>query len=77
MHNITPHVCGHTYYSNMFKSVVKSNTVQYLMGHSDIAVAFNVYMYIGLDDATDELRKLEEMGNAYREMEKGQEKQIS
>jgi len=47
------------------------------MGHSDIAVAFNVYMYIGLDDATDELRKLEEMGNAYREMEKGQEKQIS
>lgn len=52
-------------------------TLQYLMGHSDIVVTFNVYTRIGLDDATEELRKLEEMENARRELEKGQEKPVS
>lgn len=52
-------------------------TLQYLMGHSDIAVTLNVYTHIGLDDATEELRKLEEMENARRELEKGQEKPVS
>ena len=47
------------------------------MGHSDIAVTLNVYTHIGLDDATEELRKLEEMENARRELEKGQEKPVS
>ena len=51
-------------------------TLQYLMGHSDIVVTFNVYTRIGLDDATEELRKLEEMENARRELEKGQEKPV-
>lgn len=47
------------------------------MGHSDIAVTLNVYTHIGLDDATEELRKLEEMENARSELEKGQEKPVS
>lgn len=47
------------------------------MGHSDIAVTLNVYTHIGLDDATEELRKLEEMENARRELEKGQAKPVS
>lgn len=47
------------------------------MGHSDIAVTLNVYTHIGFDDATEELRKLEEMENARRELEKGQEKPVS
>ena len=52
-------------------------TLQYLMGHYDRAVTLNVYTHIGLDDATEELRKLEEMENARRELEKGQEKPVS
>lgn len=52
-------------------------TLQYCMGHSDIAVTLNVYTHIGLDDATEELRKLEEMENARRELDKGQEKPVS
>ena len=71
MPNITPHVCRHTYCSNMAKSGMNHKTLQYLMGHSDIAVTLNVYTHIGLDDATEELRKLEEMENARRELEKG------
>ena len=77
MSNITPHVCRHTYCSNMAKSGMNPKTLQYLMGHSDIAVTLNVYTHIGLDDATEELRKLEEMENARRELEKGQEKPVS
>ena len=77
MPNITPHVCRHTYCSNMAKSGMNPKTLQYLMGHSDIAVTLNVYTHIGLDYATEELRKLEEMENARRELEKGQEKPVS
>lgn len=77
MPNITPHVCRHTYCSNMAKSGMNPKTLQYLMGHSDIAVTLNVYTHIGLDDATEELRKLEEMENARRELEKGQAKPAS
>ena len=36
MPNITPHVCRHTYCSNMAKSGMNPKTLQYLMGHSDI-----------------------------------------
>jgi integrase len=61
----------------MAKSGMNPKTLQYLMGHYDIAVTLNVYTHIGLDDATEELRKLEEMENARRELEKGQEKPVS
>lgn len=77
MPNITPHVCRHTYCSNMAKSGMNPKTLQYIMGHSDIALTLNVYSHIGLDDATEELGKLEEMKNARRELEKGQEKPVS
>ena len=77
MPNITLHVCRHTYCSNMAKSGMNPKTLQYFMGHSDIAVTLNVYTHIGLDDAMEELRKLEEMENARRELEKGQEKPVS
>lgn len=40
-------------------------------------MTLNVYTHIGLDDATKELRKLEEIENARRELEKGQEKLVS
>lgn len=71
MPNITQYVCRHTYCSNVTKSGMNPKTLQYLMGHSDIVVTLNVYTRIGLDDATEELRKLEEMENARRELEKG------
>ena len=51
MPNITPHVCRHTYCSNMAKSGMNPKTLQYLMGHSDISVTMNVYTHIGFDDA--------------------------
>ena len=41
MPNITPHVCRHTYCSNMAKAGMNPKTLQYLMGHSDISVTLN------------------------------------
>ena len=77
MPNITPHVCRHTYCSNMAKAGMNPKTLQYLMGHSDIGVTLNTYTHLGLEDAEDELQKMEEVENARKEMEKGKEKPVS
>ena len=69
MPNITPHVCRHTYCSNMAKSGMNPKTLQYLMGHSDIGVTLNTYTHLGLEDAEDELRRLEDLQNARKELE--------
>ena len=75
---ITPHVCRHTYCSNMAKSGMNPKTLQYLMGHSDIGVTLNTYTHLGLEDAEDELRRLEDLQNARKELERTQgEKPVS
>ncbi|MGF0034267.1 tyrosine-type recombinase/integrase [Bariatricus sp. SGI.154] len=68
--NITPHVCRHTYCSNMAKSGMNPKTLQYLMGHSDIGVTLNTYTHLGLEDAADELKRMEELAYARKELEK-------
>ena len=77
MPNITPHVCRHTYCSNMAKSGMNPKTLQYLMGHSDISVTMNVYMHIGFDDAEEELKRMEEFRKAQAEVEQKKEKPMS
>lgn len=66
--NITPHVCRHTYCSNQAKAGMNPKTLQYLMGHSDIAVTLNVYIHVGLEDAENELRKMQTLEGARKEM---------
>ena len=77
MPNITPHVCRHTYCSNMAKSGMNPKTLQYLMGHSDISVTMNVYTHIGFDDAEEELKRMEEFRKAQAEVEQQKEKPMS
>lgn len=78
MPNITPHVCRHTYCSNMAKSGMNPKTLQYLMGHSDIGVTLNTYTYLGLEDAADELKRMEDLEIARKELEKAKdEKPVS
>ena len=64
---ITPHVCRHTYCSNMAKAGMNPKTLQYLMGHSDIGVTMNVYTHLGLEDAEAELHRMQEVESARRE----------
>lgn len=65
---ITPHVCRHTYCTNMAKSGISVKTLQYLMGHSDISVTMNVYTHLKLEDAQDELEKLKVKEQIRKEM---------
>lgn len=58
---ITPHICRHTYCTNMAKSGISPKTLQYLMGHSSIEVTMNVYTHLGLVDAKREVDRLEAM----------------
>ena len=69
MPSITPHVCRHTYCSNMAKSGMNPKTLQYLMGHSDIGVTLNTYTHLGLEDAQDELSRIAEIENARKEID--------
>jgi len=56
---ITPHVCRHTYCSIKAKYGMNPKTLQYLMGHSEISVTMNTYAHLGLQDAWDELDRLQ------------------
>ena len=58
MPKITPHVCRHTYCSNMARAGMNPKTLQYLMGHSDIGVTLNTYTHLGYEDAKEELESL-------------------
>ena len=48
----------------------KISRVKYLMRHSDIGVTLNIYTHLDLNDAVDELKWVEELENARKEMEK-------
>lgn len=55
---VTPHVCRHTFCSNMAKSGMNPKTLQYIMGHSDISVTLNTYTHLGYEDAEEEMKRL-------------------
>lgn len=55
---ITPHVCRHTYCSNMAHAGMNPKTLQYLMGHSDISVTLNTYTHTSFEQAEEELKKV-------------------
>ncbi len=58
MPDVTPHVCRHTFCSNMAKSGMNPKTLQYIMGHSDIGVTLNTYTHLDFEDASEEVRRL-------------------
>jgi len=66
-----------TYCSNQAKAGMNPKTLQYLMGHSDIGVTMNVYTHLGLEDAEEELRKMEDFRRAQEAIEKKEEKPIT
>ena len=56
---ITPHVRRHTYCSNKARSGMNPKTLQYLMGHSEISITMNTYTHLGLEDAWEELQRIQ------------------
>lgn len=61
MPKVTPHVCRHTFCSNMAKSGMNPKTLQYIMGHSDIGVTLNTYTHVQYEDAEKEMNKIFEV----------------
>ena len=57
MPTVTPHICRHTYCTNMAKTGISAKTLQYLMGHSDIEITMNVYTHFGYDEVLDDLKR--------------------
>ena len=64
---ITPHVCRHTFCTNMAKRGISVETLKYIMGHTDISVTLNVYTHLKLEDAEKEIKRLE---NVEKELKK-------
>lgn len=58
MPKVTPHVCRHTFCSNMAKLGMNPKTLQYIMGHSDISVTLNTYTHVNFDDAKEKLHRV-------------------
>ena len=58
MPKVTPHVCRHTFCSNMAKSGMNPKTLQYLMGHSDINLTISVYEHTNNDLLLNELNRI-------------------
>jgi integrase len=61
MPEVTPHVCRHTFCSNMAKSGMNPKTLKYIMGHSDIGVTLNTYTHVQYEDAEKEMNKILEV----------------
>lgn len=47
---ITPHVCRHTYCTNMIRNGMSAPRLMYLMGHSSIDVTIDTYTHLGFED---------------------------
>ena len=56
MPKVTPHVCRHTFCSNMAKAGMNPKTLQKIMGHSDIGVTLNTYTHLDFDDIKKEMK---------------------
>lgn len=65
---ISPHVCWHTYCTNQAKAGMNPKTLQYLMGHSEIGVTLNTYTHLGLEDAAEEMKRMQKLEEARKEM---------
>ena len=55
---ITPHVLRHTFCSKMARLGMNPKNLQYIMGHSEIAVTMNTYTHLTFEDAQKDFMKI-------------------
>ena len=61
---VTPHVCRHTFCSNMASLGMAPKTLQKIMGHASIQVTLDVYTHLEDKDVVDEFNRV--VGSASR-----------
>lgn len=59
--NVTPHVCRHTFATNMARSGMNPKSLQILMGHADISTTLNIYTHLGFDDVQREILEISKL----------------
>ena len=55
---VTPHVCRHTFATNMVKKGMNPAILKQILGHDDISTTFAIYTHLKDDDCRDELERL-------------------
>ncbi len=58
---ITPHVLRHTYCSKMARKGMNPKNLQYIMGHSEIAVTMDIYTHMGYEEAKEEFKRVAQL----------------
>lgn len=58
MAKVTPHICRHTFATNMAISGMNPAILQQIMGHDDISTTFSIYTHIKGNNSMDELKRL-------------------
>ena len=61
-----------TYCSNQAKAGMNPQTLQYLMGFSNIGVTMNTYTHLSLNDEKNEMIRMEELEQATKEVDKAE-----
>ena len=58
MIKVTPHICRHTFATNMAISGMNPVILKKILGHDDISTTFSIYTHIKENDSIDEFKKL-------------------
>ena len=61
MPNITPHVFRHTFCTNMANAGMQPKTLQYIMGHSDVAFTLNAYAHSNVESVVEQMGQFVDM----------------
>lgn len=55
---VTPHICRHTFATNMAISGMNPAILKQILGHDDISTTFSIYTHIKEDSSMEEFKKL-------------------
>ena len=56
--HVTPHVCRHTFITQMARSGMNPKILQQIVGHSEISITLDVYTHLGIDDLQQEMQRI-------------------
>ena len=66
MPKITPHICRHTYNTNLIKRGLGAMSIAALMGHSDADISYNTYGHYNIEDVEFDLRRTADIAKELR-----------
>lgn len=55
---VTPHICRHTFATNMVLKGMNPAILKRILGHDDISTTFRIYTHLKADDSMDEMIRL-------------------